>query len=408
MTAALESSLVRIYSNRGSVIGAGFLVSQKRILTCAHVVADALGIDRKTVEMPDQKVSLDFPILAAKQFLTARVIFWRPVNPDEFAEDIAGLELENSAPDAARPAQLVTSDELWGHRFRVLGFPAGQHNGVWASGELRAKLASGWVQLEDVKQGGYRLEPGFSGAPIWDEQLQGVAGMAVANETKRPETKAAFIIPANVLIKAWPELSEQAIPACPSISETPERNPEIYQPERLIRPKPVLRSKIYREIKQPRALICVKTSPEMDKASLIMQIMKKEIPQGYQAVSVDFQQANKDVFTKSDQLLKWLCTEITSQMQPENTLAESWRGVRFSNSKCIEYFETYLLSDIQTPLVLVLYNVELILEKQALANNFFGLLRSWHNKAANNNSWKELRLVIVHSKDIRTDPPFNV
>ncbi|MFB2983639.1 pentapeptide repeat-containing protein [Microseira sp. BLCC-F43] len=215
MTAALESSLVRIYSNRGSVIGAGFLVSQKRILTCAHVVADALGIDRKTVEMPDQKVSLDFPILAAKQLLTARVIFWRPVNPDEFAEDIAGLELENSAPDAARPAQLVTSEELWGHRFRVLGFPAGQHNGVWASGELRGKLASGWVQLEDVKQGGYRLEPGFSGAPIWDEQLQGVAGMAVANETKRPETKAAFIIPANVLIKAWPELGEQAIPACP-------------------------------------------------------------------------------------------------------------------------------------------------------------------------------------------------
>lgn len=146
----------------------------------------------------------------------------------------------------------------------------------------------------------------------------------------------------------------------------------------------------------------------MDKASLIIQIMKKEIPQGYQAVSVDFQNANKDAFTKSDQLLKWLCTEITSQMQPENTLAESWRGVIFSNRKCTEYFATGLLSKIQTPLVLVLYNVELILEKQKLANNFFGLLRSWHNTAANNNSWKELRLVIVHSKDIITDPPFNV
>lgn len=382
MTAALESSLVRIYSNRRSVVGAGFLVSQKRILTCAHVVADALGIDRKTVEMPDQKVCLDFPFLAPQQFLTARVIFWRPVNPDEFPEDIAGLELETSAPNAARPSQLVTSDELWGHRFRVFGFPAGQHDGVWASGQLCGKLASGWVQLEDVKQQGYRLEPGFSGAPIWDEKLQGVAGMAVANETKRPETKAAFIIPANELIKAWPEWGEQAIPPCSPIPEKPEQ---------------FLRSKLYQGIEQPRALIRVKTSRQMDKASLIMQIMK-EIPEVYQAVSVDFN-ASKDVFTKSDQLLKWLCAEITSKMQLKNTLAESGQGVIFSNSKCTEYFAD-LLSKIQTPLVLVLYNVESILEKPKLANNFFGLLRAWHNKAANNNTWQKVRLVIVHSKNI--------
>ncbi|MEG5066693.1 trypsin-like peptidase domain-containing protein [Microcoleus sp. B3-A4] len=218
---SLESSLVRIYYSKDNVsidkrivIGAGFLVSQNSILTCAHVVADALNIARDTAEMPDAKISLDFPLVAPKQILKARVIFWRPVNPDEFAGDIAGLELENSAPDAARPAQLVTSDELWGHRFRVFGFPQGKPDGVWASGELRARLASDWVQLEDVKQEGYRLERGFSGAPIWDEELHGVAGMAVANE-KRPETKAAFIIPANVLIKAWSDLREQAIPACP-------------------------------------------------------------------------------------------------------------------------------------------------------------------------------------------------
>jgi energy-coupling factor transporter ATP-binding protein EcfA2 len=215
MTALLESSVVRFYSKSGAVIGAGFLVSQKHILTCAHVVADALEIERETAEMPDEEVNLDFPILAPQQLFKARVVFWRPINPNEFEEDIAGLELESSPPDTAQPAQLLTSEDLWGHSFRVLGFPEGQPNGASASGELRGRLANGWVQLEDVKQPGYRLEPGFSGAPVWDEQLQGVVGMAVAAEMNRPEVKAAFIIPTNLLLSAWTFLGEQAIPACP-------------------------------------------------------------------------------------------------------------------------------------------------------------------------------------------------
>lgn len=135
--------------------------------------------------------------------------------------------------------------------------------------------------------------------------------------------------------------------------------------------------------------------------------MKKDIPQGYQAVSVDFQ-ANKDAFTSSDRLLWWFCNKITEELQRQNTLAEFWQGVIPANMKCTNYFRECLLAEIQTPLVLVLYNVEFILEHQAIANNFFVLLRAWHNKAANNNTWQKLRLVIVHSKDISTNPPFNV
>ncbi|MBD2538188.1 SUMF1/EgtB/PvdO family nonheme iron enzyme [Coleofasciculus sp. FACHB-SPT36] len=215
MAVPLELSVVRIYSKSGKVIGAGFLVSSKHVLTCAHVVTDALGIPRTIQEQPDGVINLDFPLLAAKQMLAAKIIFWRPVNPNEAFEDIAGLELETALPDTAQPAQLVTSEDLWGHPFRVLGFPAGQPNGVSASGVLRSRIANNWVQLEDVKQPGYRLEPGFSGAPVWDEELQGVAGMAVAAEMNRADVKAAFIIPTRILVNAWSDLDEQAIPSCP-------------------------------------------------------------------------------------------------------------------------------------------------------------------------------------------------
>ncbi|MCC5599388.1 nSTAND1 domain-containing NTPase [Nostoc favosum] len=215
MAAPLELSIVRIYSNGGKVIGAGFLVSQKYILTCAHVVADALGLSRTTAQMPDAEITLDFPLVAAKQLFQAQVVFWLPVNPSMAVEDIAGLELKHSPPDKVLLAPLITSDDWAGHPFGVLGFPAGQPDGVWATGVLRGRTAKGWVQVEDVKQPGYKLEPGFSGAPIWDRELQGIAGIAVAVDINRPEAKVGFMIPTQVLVSEWSVLREQAIASCP-------------------------------------------------------------------------------------------------------------------------------------------------------------------------------------------------
>ena len=217
MVAPLESSIVRIYSNsnKGKVIGAGFLVSQKYIITCAHVVADALGLTRTTAQMPDAEITLDFPLVAPKQLLKAKVFFWLPVNPSVELEDIAGLELALSPPNQALIAPLITSDEWAGHPFRVFGFPSGQPDGVWATGVLRGHTGKSWVQLEDEKQTGYGLKPGFSGAPIWDGELQGVVGIAVAADINQPDAKVGFMIPTRVLVIAWSVLSEQAIASCP-------------------------------------------------------------------------------------------------------------------------------------------------------------------------------------------------
>lgn len=215
MVAQLESSVVRIYSNKGIIIGAGFLVSQKHIVTCAHVVAPALGIKPDTSEIPRGEVYLDFPRISPREKLTARVVFWRPVNQLEFEEDIAGLELISPLPEDAKPVRLLTQEDFSGHSFEAFGFPDRQPNGVWSYGIIRAKTAKDWLQIEGNTQTGYRLEPGFSGTPVWDKKLAGVAGMAVAEDPHRKEAKVAFIIPSDLLIKAWPELKAQAIASCP-------------------------------------------------------------------------------------------------------------------------------------------------------------------------------------------------
>jgi hypothetical protein len=65
------------------------------------------------------------------------------------------------------------------------------------------------IQIEATKGTGFRIQHGFSGAPVWDVQKQGVVGMIVAVE-RDPTAKVAFCIP-NYLI-------QQLCPAIRSIN----------------------------------------------------------------------------------------------------------------------------------------------------------------------------------------------
>src|SRR5260370_81388 len=207
----LEASIVRIFTANNKVVGTGFLIADMTILSCAHVSTAALGIDDNTPTKPERQIYLDFPLVLSGHKLTARVIFWQPEQANG-SGDIAVLHLESMPPDGTQTARLVITDDCWDHTFRVFGFPNNYDQGVWASGKLRAREATGWVQIEDVKIPGKRVQQGFSGGAVWDEQLDGVAGMIVAAD--EDSSKVAYMIPSNVLITAWPALGQEAITVC--------------------------------------------------------------------------------------------------------------------------------------------------------------------------------------------------
>ena len=64
MTTSLNPSIARIRTADNHVVGAGFLVGQRQVLTCAHVIDDALGRPRNTPAMPQADIHLDFPLVA--------------------------------------------------------------------------------------------------------------------------------------------------------------------------------------------------------------------------------------------------------------------------------------------------------------------------------------------------------
>jgi hypothetical protein len=57
----LEASLVRIHTIDGEVVGGGFLVEERHVLTCTHVIAQALGLTETGVDPPLVSTCWIFP-----------------------------------------------------------------------------------------------------------------------------------------------------------------------------------------------------------------------------------------------------------------------------------------------------------------------------------------------------------
>ncbi len=211
--ASLNRAVVRIVTGAGTTIGVGFLVDAQRALTCAHVVSTALGLAENVRPAPTDRVSVDLPLAEShheSRTVLARVEQWIAPHPSG-AGDVAVLRLEATLPGAL-PVRLVNAPDVWGHPARAFGFPAGRPGGVWHHGVLRARQANGWVQA-DLAASGYRVSAGFSGGPVWDDELSGVIGMMAVAEAG--ETPVSYLIPTSGLQLAWPQLRDLASPPSP-------------------------------------------------------------------------------------------------------------------------------------------------------------------------------------------------
>ncbi len=170
---------------------------------------------------------------------------------------------------------------------------------------------------------------------------------------------------------------------------------------------------VYREIQKPGALIRVKAPREMGKTSLLLRVLDYANRLGYHTISLNLEQVDQAILSDSNQFLRWLCANIARQLQRKSRLDEYWDEDLGSKISCTLYFQDYLLESINTPLILALDEVNLILKHPQVAKDFLPLLRSWYEEAKRLAIWQKLRLLVVHSTEIYiplklNQSPFNV
>ncbi|NJP43996.1 hypothetical protein HCN08_11345 [Streptomyces sp. PRB2-1] len=211
-------------------LGVGFLVDDRHILTCAHVVADALGLASGDEPGADATVFVDLPLPSEPgsppATATASVVRWGPSHgappgssPAVDGPDVAVLRLDAAVPGAG-PAPLADAEpaDIRGHAVRTVGFPRHGDEGAWHQGVVRGRVAGGLVQIDRVGTG-YAVAPGFSGSPVWDEDAGAVVGMVATAEVGAPAV--SFMVPVRQMAAVWPPLEVLARPPSPFRSLEP-------------------------------------------------------------------------------------------------------------------------------------------------------------------------------------------
>ncbi len=157
----------------------------------------------------------------------------------------------------------------------------------------------------------------------------------------------------------------------------------------------------YETILKPGSLIRIKAPKLMGKTSLTNKIIQNASNQNYRTIYLDLSIVERRILTNLDKFLRWLCCMACRQLKLENKLNDYWDSeILGSNDNCTVYFEEYLLTEIDSPIVLVLDNVDKIFAYTEVIEDFFGMLRSWHEKAKISQVWQQLRLVLAHSTEV--------
>lgn len=215
---AMASSVVRVRSKDGAIVGAGFFVAGDTVLTCAHVVSDALDQPRESIVEAGAVVGLDLPFAGGQPRGTAEVVHWVPVREDQ-GGDVAVLRLLVPLP-GARPLPMAEVGDVWDHRTRAVGFTDDAPDGNWQQGRLRGPVGSSLVQLSRADGQAVHVRPGFSGSPVWDEALGVAVGMVVASQPVR-EAQQAFVMRTEALSGEAPGLRKILLPAKPFLGLQP-------------------------------------------------------------------------------------------------------------------------------------------------------------------------------------------
>ncbi|NJK51168.1 serine/threonine protein kinase [Candidatus Gracilibacteria bacterium] len=174
-----------------------------------------------------------------------------------------------------------------------------------------------------------------------------------------------------------------------------------------------LEEQVYEEIDKPGALIRIKAPREMGKTSLMLRIIDHANRQGYQTICLNLDQIDRAILSDLNRFLRFLCTSAAHQLNLEPKLDDYWDEDIGSKVSCSLYFRSYLLEQIDSPLILALDELHWIFEYPQVAQDVLPLLRSWYEEAKRLPIWQKLRSIVVHSTEIYIplqidQSPFNV
>ncbi|MEM8603622.1 MAG: AAA-like domain-containing protein [Cyanobacteria bacterium P01_H01_bin.121] len=166
-------------------------------------------------------------------------------------------------------------------------------------------------------------------------------------------------------------------------------------------------------IQRPGGFLRVKAPQKMGKTSLSLRLIQAVKPLSYQVAYLNLQIIDSGVFATTETFLKWFCLRVSQELRLKPQFDDYWDSSMGYKVSSEFYFQEYILEQIDEPIVLFISAAEELIKHPGIAQDFFPLLRYWHEKARWSTAWQKLRLVITHSTEIYVplkvnQSPFNI
>jgi hypothetical protein len=173
-------------------------------------------------------------------------------------------------------------------------------------------------------------------------------------------------------------------------------------------------ARLKRETVKSGTTTTIRAARQTGKSSLLVRGVHHAREHGAKVVCLDLQRVDKAHLETPDGLLHYLAEFIVRKLGLDVAEVEKlWRGSLGPQDKLTYLMGDYVLPRCDGQIVLAMDEVDRLLQTP-LHNDFFALLRSWHNSRALDEQWNKLNIVMV----ISTEPylliadvnqsPFNV
>src|SRR5262249_10120621 len=153
---------------------------------------------------------------------------------------------------------------------------------------------------------------------------------------------------------------------------------------------------------------------QMGKSSLLGRVITNARNRGVQVAFVDFQDMSNKVLQESTLFYTEFCSAIADAFELPFSKNEVWDPMRDELVNCRRYMERHILRAAGEPgLLLVIDEADSLLESP-FCSDFFGMLRSWHNRRSNFPEWEKFSLAMAISSEAAllianlSQSPFNV
>jgi len=166
-------------------------------------------------------------------------------------------------------------------------------------------------------------------------------------------------------------------------------------------------------IVQQGVTISIKGPRQVGKSSLLNRIIKAAKDESKHVLFLDFQLLGKADLSSDEIFLRRFCAWVSEDLELEDRVDEYWQKNISQIQRCTRYISRYILKELGSPLVLAMDEVDKVFDAP-FRNDFFGMLRNWHNSRAMSDIWNNLDFVLVTSTepyqliDDLNQSPFNV